>query len=92
MVAMLANGAADRATVTFDPVVSTFSPSADFRAMQRTLSGIAADLAKLFVPDGEGAIRPMVIRMRNSPPEAAARLAAGAVARSVLCQDRGVRR
>lgn len=82
MVAMLANGAAGGAEISFDE--SAASQSDDFIAFRRVLIEFMADMAKLVVRDGEGATKFITIRVRGAPSYPAAKHIASVIARSVL--------
>ncbi|KAF2474038.1 Arginine biosynthesis bifunctional protein ArgJ beta chain [Lindgomyces ingoldianus] len=76
-VAILANGAAGG-----KPIEDT--SSADFKAMQETLTEFAIDLAKLVVRDGEGATKFVTIKVTNAKTYDDARRVASTIARSPL--------
>ncbi|OCK84003.1 Arginine biosynthesis bifunctional protein ArgJ 1 beta chain [Lepidopterella palustris CBS 459.81] len=76
-VALLANGAAGG-----EPITAT--SSADYVAMQETLTRFAVDLAKLVVRDGEGATKFVTIRVTNAASYSDARKVASTIARSPL--------
>lgn len=82
MLAMLANGAAGGTEIEFDP--SAISQSQDFVSFQRTLIDFMADMAKLVVRDGEGAMTFITIRVRGAPTYPAGKHIASVIARSVL--------
>lgn len=76
-IALFANGAAGAQEVSL-------STSEDFRAFRDAVTGVATDLAKLVVRDGEGATKFVTIRVAEAGSEAVARRVASAIARSPL--------
>lgn len=92
MVALLANGAAastsdqdsapENRMVDWDP--SSPSGSEDFSALQRAVSEVLVEAARLVVRDAEGASKFLTIRVRGCPDGEASRQVASAIARSSL--------
>ncbi|KOS19652.1 Arginine biosynthesis bifunctional protein ArgJ [Escovopsis weberi] len=76
-VALLANGAAGGCEISS-------AQSADYAIFRDVLTGVAADLARLLVRDGEGATKFVTIRVGDAATEVAAREVARAIARSPL--------
>ncbi|KAL9610354.1 MAG: hypothetical protein Q9167_004924 [Letrouitia subvulpina] len=82
--ALLANGEAGGQEILCKPDSPLTSQSPDYSTFQTILTDFLIDLAKLIVPDGEGATKFVTIHITGSPTRLAGKHIASAIARSPL--------